>query len=186
MKGLIVTTDGFEDSEFSYPYYRLQEAGFDVDVATPDGESVSGKHDYEFEADLDVDARDPERFADEYDLLVVPGGRAPEQLRVEAPESADVARAFVEADVPVASICHGAQLLISADVLEGRTITCYWTLEVDVENAGAEFVDEPVVVDEPLVTSRVPDDLPAFMAETFDLLGIDTGSDVETDRATTA
>lgn len=176
MQALVVTTDGFEDSEFSYPYYRLQEAGVDVDVATPDGESVTGKHDYEFDADAAIDDRQAGEWAEAYDLLVVPGGRAPEQLRSEAPEAADVVAAFVDADRPVASICHGVQLLISADVIEGCEVTGYGTLEVDVENAGATYRDEAVVVDEPFVTSRVPDDLPAFMAETLSQLDVDAES----------
>ncbi|WP_423750798.1 type 1 glutamine amidotransferase domain-containing protein [Salinirarus marinus] len=165
MKGLIVTTDGFEDSEFSYPFYRLREEGWDVDVATPDGESVEGEHGYEFDADWAIDAHQPDWWAAEYDLLVIPGGDAPEALRTEAPEAADVVAAFDAADQPIAAICHGAQLLVSADVLEGREATGYWSLEVDVENAGATFVDDPVVVDGNLVTSRVPDDLPAFTTE---------------------
>lgn len=168
MNGLIIATDGFEDSEFSYPFYRLREAGVDVDVATPEGESISGKHDYEFEADYALHEYEPAEWAEQYDLLVIPGGRSPEYLRQEAPIAAEIVWAFDEADQPVASICHGAQLLISADILEGRTITGYWTLEVDIENAGAEFVDKEVVVDGNLVTSRVPDDLPAFMGTLFE------------------
>jgi protease I len=163
MQGLILATDGFEDSEFSYPYYRLREAGFDVHVVTPAGEPVTGKHGYGFEADLSVEAYTPEEWAEAYDFAVVPGGDSPEALRTEAPAAADLLRAFDEAGNPIAAICHGLQLLISADVLDGRTVTGYWSLEVDAENAGATWVDEPVVVDDNLLTSRVPDDLPAFM-----------------------
>ena len=166
MSGLIITGDGFEDAEFTYPYYRLQEAGYDVDVATPDGESFESKHGQEFDADASIDAVD----ADGYDFLVVPGGRAPESMRLSAPESADLVASFADTGKPVASICHGAQLLISADVLEGREATGYASLEVDIENAGATYRDEEVVVDDGLVTSRVPDDLPAFMGALFDLL----------------
>lgn len=161
---LIVTADGFEDSEFTYPYYRLQEAEVDVDVATPDGAAVSGKHGLEFEADLAI--ADVE--ADEYDLLVVPGGDAPETLRTDAPEAADLVAAFDDADRPIASICHGAQLLISADVVAGRYVTGYRALAVDIENAGGSYVDEELVTDDNLFTSRTPDDLPAFGAELVD------------------
>lgn len=171
MRGLVLTTDGFEDSEFNYPLYRLREAGYDVDVATPDGESVEGKHGYEREADFAIDEKRPSEWGDEYDLLVVPGGDAPEALRTEAPTAADVVRAFDEKSKPIAAICHGAQLLISADVIEGRDVTAYWTLEVDVENAGATFHDRETVVDENLVTARHPDDLPAFMHEVFGVAG---------------
>ena len=165
MSSLILTTDGFEDSEFQYPYYRLQEAGIDVTVATPEGEDVSGKHGTSGEADAAIGDVD----ADDYELLVIPGGNAPEQLRLEAPEAADIVASFDEAGKPIAAICHGAQLLISADILEGREITGYWSLEVDIENAGATFTDEEVVVDDNLITSRVPDDLPAFMAKTLEV-----------------
>ncbi|WP_049926964.1 type 1 glutamine amidotransferase domain-containing protein [Halopiger goleimassiliensis] len=170
MRAIVLATDGVEDSEFNYPYYRLQEAGHEVDVATPDGETIEGKTGYEFEADYAIDEYDADRWADEYDLLVVPGGYSPEPLRLEAPEAADIVAAFDDADQPIAAICHGAQLLISADVLEDRSVAAYWSLEDDVENAGATFVDEEVVVDDNLVTARVPDDLPAFASEVLALL----------------
>ena len=169
MDALIVSADGFEDSELSYPYYRLQEAGWDVTLATPDGEDVSGKHGVEFEADAAISENGAGGWADDTDVLVVPGGRAPESIRLSAPETTDIIARFDEADKPIASICHGAQLLISADVLEGREATAYASLEVDVENAGATFVDEEVVVDDNLVTSRNPSDLPAFAAKMLEL-----------------
>jgi protease I len=163
MKALIVTTDGFEDSELTYPYYRLQEAGIDVEIATPDGESVTGKIGEEMDADLAIS----EASEDEYDLLVVPGGNAPEDLRLEAEEAITLVREFDESGKPIASICHGAQLLISADVLKGREVTGYWAIRVDIENAGATFVDEGCVVDDTLVTARYPDDLPAWLSGLF-------------------
>ncbi|MDL5361891.1 type 1 glutamine amidotransferase domain-containing protein [Halalkalicoccus sp. NIPERK01] len=160
MKALIVTTDGFEDSELTYPYYRLQEAGLDVALATPDSESVTGKIGEEMDADLAIS----DASEDEYDLLVVPGGHAPEDLRLEAEEAVDLVREFDDAGKPIASVCHGAQLLISADVLEGREVTGYWSIRVDIENAGATFRDEECVVDENLITARYPDDLPAWLS----------------------
>jgi protease I len=163
MKALIVTTDGFEDSELTYPYYRLQEAGIDVALATPDGESATGKIGEEMEADLAIS----DASEDEYDLLVVPGGNAPEDLRLEAEEAIELVKAFDDSGKPIASICHGAQLLISADVLEGREATGYWAIRVDMENAGATFVDEECVVDDNLVTARYPDDLPAWLSGLF-------------------
>lgn len=169
MKGLIVATDGFEDSEFSYPYYRMQEADWEVDVVTPEGREIEGKHGYTWEGDWSFDEKEASWWADEYDALVIPGGRSPERLRTEAPEAADIAAAFDERDKPIAAICHGLQTLISADVLEGREVTGYWTLEVDIENAGATYVDEPAVVDDNLVTARVPDDLPTFTREFFEM-----------------
>ncbi|MFB6070823.1 MAG: type 1 glutamine amidotransferase domain-containing protein [Halanaeroarchaeum sp.] len=170
MKALVLATDGFEDTEFSYPYYRLQEAGWNVHVATPSGESIEGKHGYEFDADAAIDERVPGQWAKEYDLLVLPGGGSPESLRTEAPIAADVVSEFDEREKPITSICHGAQLLISADVLEGRRATGYWPLEIDIENAGAEYVDESVVIDDNLVTARYPADLPDLLRATLDVV----------------
>ncbi len=161
MNGLIITGDGFEDAEFTYPLYRLREAGFEIDVATPDGGSFESKHGQAFEADMQIE----DAAAGNYDFLVIPGGRAPESLRTEAPEAKELITAFDDASKPIASVCHGAQLLISADVLEGRNATAYWPLDIDVENAGATFKDQEVVIDDNLVTSRYPDDMPAFMRE---------------------
>lgn len=166
MTGLIITGNGFEDVEYTYPLYRLREAGFSVDVATPEGEVFTSKHGQEFEADLRIMNAEES----DYDFLVVPGGRAPESIRTDAPDAADIIAAFDGSNKPIASVCHGAQLLISADILAGREATAYWPLEVDVENAGATFIDEEVVVDDNLVTSRYPDDMPAFMSALLDLL----------------
>lgn len=166
MNGLIVTGDGFEDAEFTYPLYRLREEGFDIDVASPGGGSFESKHGQEFEADIQIE----DATESDYDFLVVPGGRAPESLRTDAPETAELIAAFDAAEKPIASVCHGAQLLISADVLDGRDATAYWPLAIDLENAGATFRDQEVVVDDNLVTSRYPDDMPAFMGEFLGVL----------------
>ncbi|WP_122089642.1 type 1 glutamine amidotransferase domain-containing protein [Halalkalicoccus subterraneus] len=164
MDALIVTTDGFEDSELIYPYYRLQEAGIGMEIATPDGESVTGKIGEEMDADLSI----ADASESDYDLLVVPGGNAPEDLRIEAEESIDLVREFDESGKPIASVCHGAQLLISADILEDREATGFWAIQVDIENAGATFVDEECVVDDNLITARYPADLPAWLSTVLD------------------
>ncbi len=164
MRALILATNGFEDSELFYPHYRLLEAEVEVDVATPTGKSISGKHGIEIDADLkiqDVEEKD-------YNLLVVPGGRSPEHLRLEAEEAINLVKDFDEAEKPISAICHGAQLLMSAEILEDREATCYWSLVHDLEHAGATFIDESVVVNENLITSRHPDDLPDFMKETLE------------------
>ncbi|NLF31527.1 MAG: type 1 glutamine amidotransferase [Planctomycetes bacterium] len=164
MKALILTADGVEDSEFFYPYYRLQEEGIHVDVATPDGQAAMGKHGYPVPANLKIsDAR-----ADDYDLLVLPGGQGPEKVRV-IDNAVKIARAMMDAGKVVASICHGVQTLISADVLKGRRATCWKGVRDDLKAAGADYRDEEVVVDGTLVTSRAPHDLPAFMRETLAL-----------------
>ncbi|MFP4591694.1 MAG: type 1 glutamine amidotransferase domain-containing protein [Halobacteriales archaeon] len=170
MQAIILATDGFEDSELIYPYYRLQEDGADVHLVAPEAGEIEGTHGYTFEVDWTVDERRPSEWAESFDLLVIPGGTSPEALRTEAPLAADIVAAFDAVEKPIAAICHGAQLLISADVLEGREVTGYWSLAVDIENAGATYVDESVVVDDHLVTSRVPSDLPAFMTATFEQL----------------
>ncbi len=164
MKALIIATDKFEDSELFYPYYRIQEENIDVEVATPTGNSIEGKNGIEIDADLLIEDINPT----EYDLLVLPGGRSPEHLRLEAPETIEIVKEFDKSGKNIASICHGAQLLMSADLLEGRKATCYWSIKDDLENAGGEFLDKPVVIDENIITSRHPPDLPDFMAEVID------------------
>ncbi len=157
MRALILAADGFEDSELLYPYHRLREDGVEVDIAAPAPGPVVGKHGYEVEAGLAfADAR-----AGAYDLLVLPGGKAPETIRRHS-QAVELTRAMFEAGKVVAAICHGPQVLISAGVLEGRNATCYAGIRDDLKLAGANYSDEEVVVDGNLVTSRTPDDLPAF------------------------
>ncbi len=160
MKALILVASHVEDMELFYPYYRLREEGWDVDVATPDGQTIVGEHGYGFDPDMKISETDGEG----YDLLVLPGGKAPERVRM-APESVEIARSMLEAGKTVAAICHGIQTLISADVLKGRKVTCWPAIRDDAKAAGAEYVDQEVVVDGNLVTSRRPDDLPAFCRE---------------------
>jgi protease I len=160
MRALILMADNFEDLEFFYPYYRLREEGFDVDVASQDGGKVVGKHGYDFACNLSFF----EASAPDYDLLVLPGGKAPERVRLEPP-AVEIARAMFEADKTVAAICHGVQTLMSADVLRGRKATCAKGIRDDLKAAGAEYLDQEVVVDGNLITSRSPEDLPAFCRE---------------------
>lgn len=167
MRALIIATNGFEDSELFYPYYRLQEAEIEVDIATPDGGSISGKHETDIDGDLSIE----EAGEENYGLLVIPGGRSPEHLRIEAPESIELVKEFHSSGKPISAICHGVQLLMSTDLLKGKKATCYWSIKDDLENAGGTFVDESVVVDENLVTSRHPPDNPDFMRETLAKLG---------------
>ncbi len=165
MKALILAADGFEDSELLVPYYRLLEAGHEVDVAGPGVRSITGKHGYEVETNRafgDLDAED-------YDLLVLPGGKAPETVRLN-PDAVAVTRAIFQAGKPVAAICHGAQVLMSADVLRGRNATCYEGVRDDLKAAGANYSDRDVVVDGNLITSRFPDDLPAFCRKMFNAI----------------
>ena len=166
MKALIVSADHFEDSELLFPFYRLQEAGLAVDVASISRGKIRGKHGYEVVVDKALAEVDPQA----YDLLVLPGGKAPATLRKEAAAIA-IAQDFMRSDKPVAAICHGPQILISAGVLVGRRATCYRSVAEELKQAGALYEDQKVVVDGKLVTSRQPADLPAFMREMVRQLG---------------
>jgi len=164
MKGLIVSTDRFEDIELTYPKYRLEEEDINVEIATPNGNDIEGKHEKEIEADLKIkDAK-----IAEYDLLVIPGGRSPEHLRLEAPEVTKLIKKFDDEGKVISAICHGPQLLISAGILNDRKLTSYPSLKDDLKNAGGKFFDKSVVVDENIVTSRRPEDLPDFMKKTLE------------------
>ncbi len=160
MKALFLSADHFEDTELLVPYYRLKEAGVDVDVASAGVGKITGKHGYEVEANKSFG----EVKADEYDLLVLPGGGAPAAVRKE-PAALAIARAFFADNKPVAAICHGPQILVSADLLKGRHPTCYASVSSELKDAGAVYEDREVVVDGNLVTSRSPADLPAFLRE---------------------
>lgn len=162
IRALFLTADKFEDTELIVPYFRLLEAGIAADIAAPRLTWIGGEHDYALAPDLTIDAVDPDR----YDLLVIPGGfpdGAPATVR-DMPKAREIARAFVEADRPVAAICHGPWLLSAAGVVRGRRVTSYWHDGVpeDLRAAGGIWEDAEVVVDRNLVTSRWPPDLPAF------------------------
>lgn len=165
MKALFVSADNFEDTELLVPYYRLQEEGVPVDVASMKKGTIRGKHGYEVNANKSLDEVRPE----EYDLLVLPGGKAPEAVRRE-PKAQEIARYFMGNNKPVAAICHGPQTLISAGLLRDRRATCYSSVAGEMKEAAARYEDSEVVVDGNLVTSRQPEDLPAFMRETLKLL----------------
>jgi protease I len=165
-KALILVGDGVEDAEFLYPYYRLQEEGFEIDVAGSEaGKTFTGKRGYPAKSTL---AAKDVRIED-YALLVVPGGHAPDKWRMDN-AFVQIARNAFERDLVVAAICHAPQLLIEAEVVKGRKMTCYQSVKTDLRNAGANYEDREVVVDGNLVTSRQPSDLPAFMRETIRVL----------------
>jgi protease I len=165
MKALILSADIFEDSELLFPLYRLQEAGYDVEIASLKRGTISGKRGYEVTAVKSFTEADPGG----YDVLVLPGGKAPAAIRDDAHAQA-IARAFMTTARPVAAICHGPQLLISAGLVAGRRATCYRSVADELRAAGAIYEDREVVVDANLVTSRQPSDLPAFMRELMRLL----------------
>ena len=161
----ILATDGFEQVELTEPMKALKAAGATVEIVSLKSGEIQGFNHFDkgdtFRVDRSLDETDPSR----YEALMLPGGaHNPDQLRVEDKALAFV-RAFFDASKPVAAICHAPWLLIDAGVAEGRKLTSYKTIRTDLKNAGAEVVDEEVVVDDGLVTSRDPDDLPAFCAK---------------------
>jgi len=168
-KALIISADLFEDSELLYPLYRLQEAGFQVDVAAPDAGTITGKHNYAVTANLAVDAVESAGSYG-YSLLVLPGGKAPAALR-DLPKVIDIVNDFASSGIPMAAICHGPQILVTARLLRGKRATCYTTVADELREAGALYEDAPVVVDGNLITSRIPADLPDFMREVMKKVG---------------
>ena len=159
----ILLTDGFEQVEMVKPRQAFNDAGANTYLISPGGEQVQGwnhfdKADY-FKVDISLDEVNP----DNYDALLLPGGVAnPDQLRTNG-RAIQFIRAFFNVDKPVAAICHGPWTLIEADVVKGRKVTSWSSLQTDLKNAGANWVDEEVVVDGNLLTSRNPDDIPAFI-----------------------
>lgn len=165
MRALMISADNFEDTELLVPFYRLQEEGIEVDIASLAKGRIKGKHGYEVDVTKTLDQVSP----DDYDLLMLPGGKAPEAVRRQA-KAVEIAKDFFRKQKPVAAICHGPQTLITAGLLKGRRATCYKTVAPEMKEAGARYEDREVVVDGNLVTSRQPSDLPAFMRETLKML----------------
>ena len=161
----ILASNGFEESELLEPMRALREHGAQVDVVSPEQGSIQGMRHFDKGRSVDVDRDLAGADAADYDGLVLPGGVAnPDALRTD-PDAVRFVRGFFEAGKPVAVICHGPWTLVEADVVKGRTLTSWPSLETDLKNAGARWVDEEVHVDGGLVSSRKPDDLPAFCAK---------------------
>lgn len=162
IKVAMILTGKYEDSEATSPLEALRESDFDVSIVSPEaGEKLEGKQGKaELTSDLAISQASPADF----DALVIPGGHSPEQLRL-AEGAVKFVKHFVDNDKPIAAICHGPQLLISAEGVKGRDMTCYDSVAVDLKNAGANYKNQSVVVDGNLVTSRKPDDLEDFNRE---------------------
>lgn len=156
-KVAMVVAPQFEDSEAVEPKQYLEEHGATVTLVGIESGKVEGKKG----ASLSVDKTFEDVSVNDFDALVIPGGGSPENLRIHDP-AVNFTKAFVESNKPVASICHGAQLLISAGVLKNRTVTCVAKIRDDVMNAGATYKDQEVLIDGNLISSRVPKDIPAF------------------------
>ena len=165
MKIACLLSEGYEDSEFRVPYDKLRAAGHEVTViGAKKGETLKGKAGKE---SIDTDASIDEARPGSFDALLIPGGHSPDQLRADERFVA-FTKAF--AGKPIFAVCHGPQLLITADMVKGRTMTAWQTIQLDLKNAGANVVDKEVVVDKNLVTSRKPADLEAFVRESLRLL----------------
>ncbi|WP_141734116.1 type 1 glutamine amidotransferase domain-containing protein [Oligoflexus tunisiensis] len=158
----ILTTDGFEQSELLEPRKALEAAGAQVDVVAPKGGSVKGWNHTDWGETVKVDVELSEAHADEYAALMLPGGvMNPDRLRMDE-EAVQFVQSFVDARKPIAAICHGPQILIETGVVKGRQMTSWPSLKTDLINAGAQWMDQEVVTDQGLVTSRKPADIPAF------------------------
>lgn len=161
----ILATEGVEQSELEKPREALDQAGAETDLISPQSGEIHAWDEDDFGDTFEVDVRLEDANANDYDGLLLPGGvMNPDKLRME-PKAVEFVRAFFEAGKPVAAICHGPQVLIEAEVVRGRKMTSYPSVKKDLINAGANWVDEEVVVDNGLVTSRKPDDIPAFNAK---------------------
>ena len=161
-KVAILVENGFEEEELTQPREALDEAGAETKIISPAGREVKGWRHTEwgetFSVDISLDRANP----DDFDALLLPGGvMNPDKLRIN-PKAVEFVKHFIDSGKPVAAICHGPWTLIEAGGVKGRTLTSWPSLQTDIRNAGGNWVDEEVVVDNGLVTSRKPDDIPAF------------------------
>jgi len=162
---LIIATNGFEQAELEVPRDQLRANGAKVDVATPDGKEIKGWDRTDWGRPAKADLKIADAKMDEYQALVIPGGVInPDKLRIDA-DAMKLVRSFLAAGKVVAAVCHGPWLLVQADALKGRQATSWPSLRKDMENAGAKWLDERVVVDNGIITSRKPEDLDAFVAK---------------------
>jgi protease I len=167
----ILVADGFEQIELTAPREALEEAGAQTEIVSPADGKVKGWNMTKWGKKVKVDVPLGEANADRYDALVLPGGvMNPDELRTNQ-EALNFVKSFFSSGKPVAAICHGPWTLIDAGVVKGRKLTSYPSIRTDLENAGAKWFDEEVVVDNGLVTSRRPDDLPAFNRKMIEEVG---------------
>ena len=174
-KVAILVTDGFEQSELLEPRKALDEAGAKTQVVSPAGKKVKGWNHKEWGNEVSVDVALDSAKADEFDALLLPGGvMNPDQLRMN-PAAVRFVKHFFEHAKPVAAICHGPWMLVEAGAVQGRTVTSWPSLKTDIRNAGGTWVDEEVVLSNGVVTSRKPEDIPAFNRQMIDLFSKGAG-----------
>ena len=156
-RAIVLAEDSYQELELWYPLLRLREAGVDTRVVGPSATAYTSKYGYPVQADLAAATA----VAQRWDAVVIPGGYAPDRMR-RHPEMVQLVRDAAQRGSVVAAICHAGWLLCSADILRGRRVTSFSAIRDDLVHAGAEWVDEPCVVDGNLITSRKPEDLPVF------------------------
>jgi len=154
----ILVEDLYNMPEFWYPYYRLKEEGAEVHVVGPERKTYKSKEGYPATADLTA----KEASEQDFDAVIIPGGYAPDRMR-RTPEMVEFVRKMNEKGRLIAAICHGPWILVSAGAAKGRRMTSFFSIKDDLVNAGAEYVDAEVVADGNVITSRKPDDLPAYL-----------------------
>ena len=163
-KAIVLVENGFEDIELLYPYYRLMEAGYKIEVIGPiKAETYHGKKGGSITSTGSPDDID----LDDYQILIVPGGWAPDRMRTKE-KIVDLVKKADQEGLVIGAICHAAQLLIEAEIVKGRELTCVRSVSTDVKNAGGIYLNEPVVIDGNLVTSRFPADIPLWMPKVLE------------------
>lgn len=166
----ILATDGFEQSELLEPKKALEAAGAKVEIIAPKEGKIRGWDKKDWGLEVDVDVSLDHAFPDDYDAIVLPGGvMSPDKLRTNE-KAVEFVQGFIQTQKPIAAICHGPWTLIETGFVNGKHMTSWASLQTDLENAGANWVDEAVVVDGKLITSRYPEDLPAFNAKLIEML----------------
>ena len=161
-KVLILATDGFEQSELTDPKKALEDAGIETTVASPKSGEIKGWDQTDWGDTVKVDATLDDVSANDFDALLLPGGQInPDKLRMEE-KAVALVKAFAQSGKPVAAICHGPWMLVEANVVKGKTVTSWPSIRTDLRNAGANVVDQEVAIDGQFITSRKPDDIPAF------------------------
>ena len=178
-KIMILATDGFEQSELEVPLKQLKDAGADVEIVSLESGEITGWDKDDWGDSVTVDMTLDEANADDFDALLLPGGQInPDKLRMNE-DAVQMVKDFADADKPIAAICHGPWLLVEADIVDGRTVTSWPSIRTDLMNAGADVVDREVVNDGNLITSRKPDDIPAFSKALIEKLGATVNGELE-------